>query len=765
MVRGRLILFAALLLAASAPASASASPGGLLARHVMDWSSPLRLDSGSPSQFHRGSGIDCVGESFCAAAGGEGTVLVSTDPTGGAAAWKEVAIEEASAGDLTSVSCPSASFCAAVDDAGHLLTSSEPAGDATTWSAAAIDPGRELVDVSCPSAGFCAAIDDAGNALVSDAPAGGAAAWESTQAQAEGGLSEISCASASLCAIAYNARFGASGLLVSTDPLTGAGSWADAGLDLGGGWGDEALGVSCPSNDFCGFAYAGGILVSSDPAGGSSAWHLTQTPSRYSYVEGLGITCSSADFCLAQLAILSGSSYGPPVPKLLISSQPASPGSWTEQDIDWEWPVGHSGLCNDVSACATGYGGWRSGIAGIDCTGPTFCATVAADGSVSTSTDPAGGSEAWDAALTGRAGPSLTSVSCPSASFCAATGTQGRLYTSTDPSDPGGWTATRLAEYVESVTCSSPAWCTVAAAGPTVMYSTEPGAGASAWSAVPRPTGRSLTCPEPGFCAELADRDEVLASNDPIGGGAGSWVRTDMRLGEQRLGPAFLSPLSCPSADLCATGGGSNGAVFTSADPTGPRSGWIAAAVGQGSPPGGDPNVFPNVHGVDCPQTRFCAVTASGGIDTTTTPLGGRGAWTFAHAPDLGAISCAENASLCVALDQDGNAVTSRSPQHEISDWGILEPIYEGEGLRDVSCAVDGSLCAVISEDGEVIVGARRHRALLSGWPLAAAGPLPLLGRSTASSGGRRSRTRCGRPLRTPSASAARSRSCRWDRG
>jgi hypothetical protein len=300
----------------------------------------------------------------------------------------------------------------------------------------------------------------------------------------------------------------------------------------------------------------------------------------------------------------------------------------------------------------------------------------------------------------------LTSVACPARTFCAATGTLGRLYTSTDPSDPGSWTTTRLGEYVESVTCSSPTWCTVGAAGPTVMYSTEPGAGASAWSTAARLTGRGLACPEPEFCAELADYDEVLASDDPLGG-AGNWVTTDMQLPDERLGPGFLDALSCPSAELCVTGG-SSGTVYASADPTAGRSSWISAFVGEPNPYS---NGSPSIAGIDCPQPSFCAATTWGGtIATTTTPLGGKGAWTVSRNPDayfLGPISCAVDGSLCASIDQNGNAITSSSPQDEVSDWGNLEPIYDGEGLRDVSCAVDGSLCGVISRDGEVIVGSR----------------------------------------------------------
>jgi hypothetical protein len=693
---GRLLAVVLLVLAVAAPAGASAD------EQAMDWSAPLQLDPGSSSRFSGGSGIDCA-EDLCVAAGAEGRILVSTDPTGGSQAWEEVAVEEASAGNLRSVSCSRGAFCAAVDDAGHLFTSTEPDGGAGAWSSAAIDPGHEIGSISCPSAGFCAAIDDAGQVLVSDEPDGGAGAW-SASAPVDGEPRQISCASASLCALAYdgsNPFYDPPGLLVSTDPLAGAGSWVDSGVELSEG-GGRVFGVSCPSEDFCALAYHDGILVSDEPAGGGSTWHLTQSHSEATspslsqlrYVDGLGITCASASFCVAQLNIEAGKSDYPNLRKLLISTEPASSGSWTIETMNPEWSFG------------VPWQVWFSG--GMVCTDPTFCATVAPAGWVSTATDPAGGSTAWHLAATGSAGPTLTSVACPTRSFCAATGTQGRLYTSLDPTDPAGWTATPLAETVESVTCSSSTWCTVAATGPggpAVMYATEPAAGAGAWTAVARPTGRTLACPEPGFCAQLADYDEVLASDDPLSG-AGSWVSTDMQLSAERLGPPFLRALSCPSANLCAAGGSSNGRILASADPTAGRSSWISAYVGEVNP--NAPNVNPQIGAIDCPRTSFCAATVSGGVETTSAPLAGNSAWKLSSTSSvylLGPISCAGDASLCVAIDGQGNALTSRFPQDEPSGWGNLEPVYEGEGLSDVSCALDGSLCAVISRDGEAIVG------------------------------------------------------------
>jgi len=629
----------------------------------MDWSSPLRLDSGSPSQFSDGSGVDCVGEQLCVATGGEGRVLTSTDPTGGSAAWEEIAIEEASA-NLTSVSCPSVSFCAAVDDAGRILTSAEPDGGAS-WTAATIDPGQELVDISCSSASFCAAIDDAGNALVSDEPSGGAAAWESAQALESGELTAIACPSASLClAVHYELGVGG-GLLVSGDPLAGASSWEESGVDLA----NSADDVSCPSDTFCAIAYWKGVVVSNDPAGGAGAWRSSQAGE---YVDG--ISCPSESFCV-------GESYGG---DLRVSSDPAGEDpTWTEFDISPNW----------VNL-----------LSGIDCTSDSFCAMVDQNGFVYTSTEPSAGPDAWRQLLTGEVEPTVGSPSCPTAGFCAVAGTLGRIYTSTEPTDPASWQAATVTEgEVWSVSCTGPDWCVALGEGPALLYSDEPGAGA--WNSVSRPSGRMISCPTAGFCAMLGKEHEVLTSNEPLGGAA-TWTATDLELPDWRLGPNRLTQLSCPTADLCAVAG-DVGTVLASEEPSGGRATWVKSFVGANDPYNN--GAGPSVDGLDCTVASFCAATTwAGTVATTSDPLAGSAGWTLSSAPAtyfIGPISCADEVPLCVAVDSNGYAIASRKPGQLSSSWGTMEKIDGEEELNGISCASEGTLCVASDWDGRVVVG------------------------------------------------------------
>jgi hypothetical protein len=676
VVRGRLILFAVLVLGAFAPASA--------AGQVMDWSPPLQLDPGSTSQFGGGSGIDCAGDQLCVATGGEGKILVSTDPTGGVAAWEEVAIEEASADDLTSISCSGVAFCAAVDDGGHLFTTAEPTA-VGSWDRATVDPGVELTDISCPSISFCAAVDADGNVLVSSEPAGGPTAWDVASIATTGELRAISCSSTALCVIVHDEGIPDSRLLVSTDPLAGAGSWSDGGANLE----NAGYDVSCPSDSFCAVAYWHGVLVSDEPAGGADAWHSSHASEAWG-----GISCPSEGFCLAEVA--GGG--------VLASRDPAAvTPTWKEFR----------------TSATTLYS-----LRGVDCTSADFCAMIDADGSVYTSTAPDGEPEDWVRTPTGAQAPELDSVACPTATFCAATGTLGRLYTSADPTDPASWSVSDLGDSVSGISCLRQDWCVAEAGAASLLYSEEPEAGAGAWQTIERPLGGTFSCPSLALCAQLVWRDDLLETTpDPLAGRS-SWSTADMEIPDNRVGPGFLSAVSCPSAELCLLGGG-GGQLLASATPTAGREAWVRAWVVGGE-----------VTGLDCPTTSFCAATSwTGTLAASTDPLGGPAAWTVSDSPEsffLGAVSCAADASLCVSIDRNGNAVSTATPLVASSHWGTLEKIDGVESLTDVSCAADGSLCAAVDDEGRVIVGTRHAQPEIpteggaSGPPSAApAVPLP----------------------------------------
>jgi hypothetical protein len=138
-----------------------------------------------------------------------GSLLVSTDPTGGAAAWK-VIDAPGGAGDLEGIDCVG-SLCAAGNATGNILTSTDPAAGAP-WTEAKAGIAALVTGVSCPTATACLGVDNNGSVLTSTDPTGGSASWqaenlvpfEATPGEAQfnhNALFGASCASTSLCAL------------------------------------------------------------------------------------------------------------------------------------------------------------------------------------------------------------------------------------------------------------------------------------------------------------------------------------------------------------------------------------------------------------------------------------------------------------------------------------------------------------------------------------------------------------------------------------
>src|SRR5581483_6109801 len=101
--------------------------------------------------------------------------------------------------------------------------------------------------------------------------------------------------------------------------------------------------------------------------------------------------------------------------------------------------------------------------------------------------------------------------------------------------------------------------------------------------------------------------------------------------------------------------------------------------------------------------TSFCAaVDGEGQVLTTTNPSGGDGAWAIAPIDgqltdprSLGelvtAISC-PSASLCVAVDNIGNVITSTNPTGGASAWTVTS-VDSPNALLAVSCPASTTFC------------------------------------------------------------------------
>lgn len=171
-------------------------------------------------------GVSCGTPSFCVAVAREGRIFVSTNPTGGASAWREAGTP-GGPGDLEGVACVSTLLCAAGNMTGNVLTSTAPT--AGGWSEANAGGSVQITGISCPTASSCVAVDNNADVLTSTDPTGGAGSWlfenlvpfRPTENGKElqpprNALFSSSCASTSLCAlVGIDGR-----IFTATDPFS-----------------------------------------------------------------------------------------------------------------------------------------------------------------------------------------------------------------------------------------------------------------------------------------------------------------------------------------------------------------------------------------------------------------------------------------------------------------------------------------------------------------------------------------------------------------
>ena len=228
-----------------------------------------------PTPGGRLQAVSCASQSLCVAVTHEGFIYVSTEPTGGAAAWSPTVVNEPGghgATHLSSVSCPTPSFCAAVSAAqsgipgGKVLTSTNPASG--QWQVTQLDGSLDFQGISCGTPSLCVAVAREGRIVVSTNPTGGASAW--TEVGTPGGAGDVGgvdCVETFLCA-AGNAG---GNILSSTAPAGGAATWSEANA----GGSVLITGVSCPTASRCvAVDNNGDVLTSADPTAPAGSWHF-----------------------------------------------------------------------------------------------------------------------------------------------------------------------------------------------------------------------------------------------------------------------------------------------------------------------------------------------------------------------------------------------------------------------------------------------------------------------------------------------------------
>src|SRR5439155_851785 len=134
------------------------------------WAAPVRVDHQPSFGGTSLSDVSCPSSGLCFAVDNAGNLVASSNPTGGAAAWKVTKVDGSNS--LSGPSCPSSSLCVAVDVNGNVVTSSNPTGGATAWRVTNVDGSNSLTGVSCPIRSLCVAVEGAGNADGSSTPTG-----------------------------------------------------------------------------------------------------------------------------------------------------------------------------------------------------------------------------------------------------------------------------------------------------------------------------------------------------------------------------------------------------------------------------------------------------------------------------------------------------------------------------------------------------------------------------------------------------------------
>ena len=279
-------------------------------------------------------------------------------------------------------------------------------------------------------------------------------------------------------------------------------------------------------------------------------------------------------------------------------------------------------------------------LLGVSCPTTDLCVASGTNNLIATSTDPTGGSAAWDYRYVGDgpwpntddwptqgiSGKQIQGISCPSPKLCVAVLNQGNIYTSTNPTGPSSaWNSIQIDgkgrnTHLFGVSCPTVSLC-VAVSGKRedqgkIFTSTDPTGGLGGVE-VDR-TRRTLRIPWRLLPHRLPLRgrrqrrphrhlDRTAGGRLGLAGGR--------RAGRPRQPAGDLLRL----ATLCVTGN-EGGNLLASTNPTGALSSW------DEFPGGGSVQIT----GISCPSVSEClAVDNNGSVLRSTDPTGGRSAWSY----------------------------------------------------------------------------------------------------------------------------------------
>lgn len=453
-------------------------------------------------------GVSCPSSALCVAIGASGTVLTSTDPASASGTWNSTAIETGSG--LTGVSCASESFCT-VASSSSVYVSTQPTGGAQAWASAAVDTYDSAYEnriqvLDCPSASLCVAADGEGNTVTSSDPAGGSAAWRLQLVDATPVPKALSCDLGSACVAVDSGG----NILTSTNPTTGTASWHPlhvtngaitwagcfaAGFCLAGGFAsanpnagaaswkpvpDVSPPAQCPTLTLCIETASiltppASLAISAGPFAAQQPVVLAARTGEMAAMDA--VSCPSGSLCVGAVTVrrLVGNVWWPVRRRVVVSTDPASPGSWKLEPPR------------------------APALNAVVCPSPTLCVASTGNAEVATTTDPTDGARTWKVTAA-PAGKQLTSIACPSEWLCVASDTTGDLLTWSNPGTGAAtWTTQHVTDdFIEQPSCISTSSCAALTFGGLIVVGTGvPGAyedgAASARRAVVNSRGPRVT--------------------------------------------------------------------------------------------------------------------------------------------------------------------------------------------------------------------------------------------------------------------------------
>jgi hypothetical protein len=315
---------------------------------------------------------------------------------------------------------------------------------------------------------------------------------------------------------------------------------------------------------------------------------------------------------------------------------------------------------------ATGYG-----LNAVSCGSPTMCVAVDREGRTFSTTDPAGGGDAW---LSGTAEPGglLRTIACPASTLCVIGDQAGNIITSTDPAGKAPtWAAGHIgAGPITDVACAGTSLCVAVDEAGSISSTTNPFVGTPGWRSVAvDPVAAPLTsvsCATTTLCVATDAFGNVLASRNPTGG-ARAWEMS--AVDEHRL-----TQVSCPTATLCVALD-EQGSILVSAQ--------VAEGGGSWKRAGSIGGVLPVA--LACPDEDRCVALDGGDALVSDFPSGGSETWlssSVSSHPELSSVSCPTVTS-CVGVDSLGHAILGNGP----FPAGTLNVSLAGSGRGSVSGA------------------------------------------------------------------------------